>query len=60
MVLIFLGALRSEFSKTRQNVINSSTLKSLEDTYYLLCEVVKSQNQATKETQDRSTLAVQD
>ena len=59
MVLVFLGALRSKFSKARQNVISSSTVKSLEDTYHL-CEVVpsESKNSANVETQDRYVFAV--
>jgi len=60
MVLVFLGALRSKFLKARQNVISSSTIKSLEDTYHFLCEVVpsESKNSANVETQDRYVFAV--
>jgi len=55
MVLVFLGALHSEFSKARPNVIDSSTVKSLEDSYYLR-KTVGTQNPAIVETQDHSAL----
>ena len=45
MVLIFLGALHPKFSKALPNVIGSSTVKSLEDTYHFLLEVVSSELQ---------------
>ena len=55
MVLVFLGALHSEFSKAPPNVIDSSTVKSLEDSYYLR-KTVGTQNPAIVETQDHSAL----
>jgi len=42
IVLIFLGV---DFSKARPNVIDSSTVKSLEDTYHFLREAVPSESQ---------------
>ena len=60
MVLVFLGALHPEFLKTRSNMINSSTVKSVEDIYHFLCKIAlsESQNPAIIETQERSALAV--
>jgi len=56
LMVVFLGALHSEFSKARPNVIGSSTAN-----YNFLREVVpsESQNPAIMETQYRSTLEVQ-
>jgi len=60
-ILVFLGALRSEFSKALTNVIDNSTVKSFEDTYHSLCEAIslESQNLASVESHDCSVLAVQ-
>jgi len=44
IVLVFLRALRPEFSKAHPNVIGSSTVKSFKNTYYL-CEVIPSESQ---------------
>ena len=54
MVLIFLVALCSEFSKARPNVIDSSTVNSLEDTYFL-CEVVPSESKSSQRGDPRSS-----
>ena len=52
MIFVCLGELRPKISKARPNVIDNSTVKSLEDTYHCLREVVsKSQNPANVETQ---------
>ena len=53
MIFVCLGELRPKVSKARPNVIDNSTVKSLEDTYHCLREVVpsKSQNPANMETQ---------
>ena len=48
MVLVFLGTLRSEFSKVRPNVIGSFTIKSLEDAYHILREVVPSELESSQ------------
>ena len=52
MVLVFLGALRPEFLKSRQNVIGNSIVKSLENTNHFLHEDVPSklQNSTIMET----------
>jgi len=54
------GTLRPELLKSRSNVMGSSTIKSLENTYFLY-EIVpsKSQNLAIMETQDRFAFGVQ-
>jgi len=60
MALVFIGALCPKFFRARPNVINSSIIKSLENTYHFLREVVPSelQNKANVETQDRSALVI--
>ena len=43
MFLVFLGALPLEFSRGRLNMTSSSTVKSLEDTYHFLHEIIPSE-----------------
>jgi len=61
MVFVFLGVLRPNFLRARQNMLDRFTSKSLEDTYQFLHEVVpsESENPTSVETRDRSALVVQ-
>ena len=60
MVLVFLRALCPEFLKAQPNMIDNSTVKSLENIYHFLCEIIPSVSHkvANVETQDHSTFAI--